>query len=364
MNNNIAEISQELIKFKTETGNHSEIKRCFDYIISCLPDLSDFKVKRYHKNGYQSLVISKSKEPGIFLVGHIDVVPAIDTLYAPKVRGGRIYGRGACDMKGPLAAMLVAFGEIIEQDTEVSVGLMLTSDEERGGFSGVNHLLSLGYKPKIAIIPDGGNNFSIVEKEKGVLHLKVSARGKSAHASRSWLGENAIEALCESIFSIKKLFPKQNRNHWQKSINIGKIHGGSAVNSVPDIAVAHIDIRLTENDKSDEIIGNIREVVSDKVKVEVEVNETPTKIAREHPEVLRLQKIFHKKTGSVMNFEQSHGTTDSRHFYKKGVCSLIFMPKSGGHHSKNEWINIRSLNTFYEVLLDYIKDYHYHNNKD
>ena len=65
-----------------------------------------------------------------------------------------------------------------------------------------------------------------------------------------------------------------------------------------------------------------------------------------------------------MGFERSHGTTDSRHFYKRGINSLIFMPDAGGHHSNNEWVDIESLNLYYEILLDYIYDYHYHFNKE
>lgn len=364
MNNEIVKISQKLIKFKTETGNHKEIGNCFDYIGCLLGDTGNYKLKTIKKNNHQSMVISKSKEPDIFLVGHIDVVPAKNKMYQPEIKNGRIYGRGACDMKGSIAAMLLVFREIIKKNSRASIGIMLTSDEETGGFSGVDHILSLGYKSKIAIIPDGGPNFSIVEKEKGVLHLMLSAKGKSAHASRNWLGENAIEILCESLLAIKHIFPQKKHSKWDKSINIGKIRGGDAVNTVPNMAFANIDIRLTERDKADIIINMIREVVGDKVMVSVDVNEPTTSISKKHPEVIRLQNIYQRKTGKYMRFELSHGTTDSRHFYKRGINSLIFMPKGGGHHSDNEWVDIESLDLYYNVLLDYVNDYLYHFNKE
>ncbi|OQB05929.1 MAG: Succinyl-diaminopimelate desuccinylase [bacterium ADurb.Bin212] len=364
MNNEIIKISQQLIKFKTETGNFKEISSCFDFISCLLGDTGNYKSKTIKKNSHQSMVISKNKEPDIFLVGHIDVVPALDKMYEPKVKRGRIYGRGACDMKCSIAAMLLAFREIIKNNTAASIGIILTSDEEVGGFSGVSHILSLGYKSKIAIIPDGGPNFSIVEKEKGVLHLMLYAKGKSAHASRNWLGENAIDILCDSLLSIRHLFPRDNHNNWERSINIGRIQGGDAVNTVPARAFANIDIRLTESDNADMIINMIRAAAGDKVVVKVDINEPTTNISREHPEVIRLQNIYQRKTGKFMGFERSHGTTDSRHFYKRGINSLIFMPDAGGHHSNNEWVDIESLNLYYEILLDYIYDYHYHFNKE
>src|SRR5262249_3930331 len=147
--------------------------------------------------GHPTLVITTkdTMTPDIFLVAHIDVVPAPKSLYQPRIESNKMYGRGAYDMKMAIACYILLLHELKEWLGEKNIGLMLTSDEEIGGMQGVKRLLEAGYSSKVAFLPDGGFNWNFEEEAKGVLQIKIAARGKSSHSSRPWLGENAIDSL-------------------------------------------------------------------------------------------------------------------------------------------------------------------------
>jgi succinyl-diaminopimelate desuccinylase len=137
-------------------------------------------------------------------------------------------------------------------DTNDDIGLLLTGDEESGGFDGVKFLLDQGYKSEVVIIPDGGQDINkIVVKEKGIIWLKLIAHGSSAHGSMPWNGQNAILILSDFLQNIHNLFVPHDQHpddHWVATFNLGKIEGGSVANQVPAVASAWCDIRYTEND--------------------------------------------------------------------------------------------------------------------
>src|SRR3989339_275018 len=96
-----------------------------------------------------------------------------------------------------------------------------------------------------------------------------SERGKAAHASRPWLGENAIENLLQIYQEIKKKFAKVEPEMWKPTVNIGKIEGGNSPNKIPDYAEALIDIRFPEDFDKDKFMQEVAKICGSKVEVEV-----------------------------------------------------------------------------------------------
>lgn len=367
MQNEILELTKKLITFKTVNGNNKEIIACFEFIKKYFEtEIKSGKIiaKEYEKNDVLSLVLTNfdTLKPDIILNGHIDVVSAENKLFTPSIKNGKLLGRGAADMKSQIAIMMAVFKSLINSEFEKSISLILTSDEENGGVNGVKYLVEkIGYRTKIAIIPDGADNFSIVEKQKGGFWIKFTAKGKSAHASRLWLGENAILKLVDFFENLRKIFPplKKSKLLYQDgvSINLGKINGGKSTNSVPEAAEMHLDFRYSEKTDKKRIINEIKKLTK-KHKIDFEITDD-VEMLETNPKNLYLRKfknITEKTINRKVKIVKETGASDARFFSKHGIPVIITVPNCGDFHGASEWVEIKSLQKFYSILIKFIKE--------
>ncbi len=353
----------ELIKFKSVAQNPEELRRIIEFVEEYLKE-TKLIIKKFEKNSKYSLIATfkNTKKPKIFFVGHLDVVDASDDLFQPKLEGNIIRGRGAIDMKGPCAVLVELFKELSNEGKFYDIGLMLTTDEEVGSENGVKYLLyEEDYSCDFAIIPDGGFNFNIINKEKGVLHFRVISEGKSAHGSRVWEGLNAIDNLIDFYNDISLIFPSEpcgDPNHWHNTINIGRIQGGVKVNIVPDYAVAEIDVRFTEpwtiETMKEQILSSIRKFPN----LKFEVLSTGEVIYV--PENNNFLKLYKEKAEKILNrkieFICEHGATDGRFFAQKGIPVIITNAIGYGLHTDEEWVDLESLNTLKEIFKSFLDE--------
>lgn len=180
--------------------------------------------------------------------GHIDTVPfgSADWCHPPTAADlvdGRIYGRGASDMKAGVAAMVWA---ALAEGRQAPVTLILSAGEETGcegvRYMAVQHLLE--GPVRALVIGEPTANQPLIG-HKGVLWLELEARGRSAHGSQPELGENAIYKMVQAISRLMAYRFKDLHHSLlgSPSMNVGTIKGGANINSVPDQAVAGVDIR-------------------------------------------------------------------------------------------------------------------------
>ena len=229
-------------------------------------------------------------------VGHLDTVPfdASEWSRDPlgERDGGRLYGRGATDMKGAVAAMAHVALAYAETDAAPPVDLQFAfvSDEETGGDAGLPSVReAIEFVPDACVIGettsrDGRCAVSIADR--GAIWLTLEATGEAAHGSRPMLGINAIDRLTAAIDRLKREFGTRELDvapemepiveesvgfHGEEldaetvrdlfrypTVNLGVIEGGSAVNTVPASARAEIDIRLTATVETHDALGSIR----------------------------------------------------------------------------------------------------------
>lgn len=366
MQNEILELTKKLMAFKTINGNDKEIAACFNFIKKYFePEIKAGKiiVKKYENNGHISMVFSDADtiKPNIILNGHIDVVAANDSEFAPRIETGKLYGRGAADMKSEVAVLMKIFKNAINNGIKKSIALMLTSDEELSGKSGVGYLINeIGYKSDIVIAPDGGHNFEIIIKEKGGFWIKIIAKGKSSHGSRPWLGENAILKLIRFYQNLEKKFPilKKTESLYQSgiSLNLGRIQGGRSINSVPDAAEIYLDIRYSEKADKIKIVKIIKQLskkhgLAFELIDEVEMLETNPK----DPCLIKFKKIAEKTVGKKIKLSKATGASDARFFSVKNMPVIISVPNCGNKHGTNEWVEIKSLDKFYAIIKTFLQ---------
>lgn len=357
----IIELTKKLINYQTTKENQEEIKQCIDFISEYFSG-EEFVVKRFESGGKLSLVISYKTNPqtALILNGHIDVVEAEPEQFIPQMEHNKLFGRGAVDMKAGVATYMVLMKEFMPSCPPIA--LMIVSDEEIGGMNGTKYLLDSGIKCELALASEPNHSESeeqldITIREKGVLWLKITATGKSAHGSRPWLGINAIEKLIDAYLRIKLFFPQRDaEKHWENTLNLGMINGGDAPNKIPDKAEMVLDIRLVEGTNPLELAKSIKEITG----LEVEITENAS-ILKNNPSqetIDLLRNCVKAVTGKESNLLGGHGASDLRFFSERNITAICFGPKGGNHHGKEEFVYLESLKLFYEVMQKFITSWH------
>ncbi len=353
----LIDLTAQLIKIKSINGNYQGKKEAVDFVKKQF-NSKDFVIKEYCSKNLPSLVINfpGDNNPDLILNGHLDVVPADREEFEPTIKGGRLYGRGSGDMKAGCAAMIEAMKYFAKQNKKPSLGLMLTTDEEVGGFNGVGYLLKKhNYKPKLTIIPDGGVDLStIVLNEKGVLHVKLKEFGVSSHGSRPFLGKNAIEALMEKYYKLKKEIPDIKKTDWKNSMNLGIIRGGEAFNKVPDYSEMELDIRFITQKDREEIVRKIKKITTN---FEILVEAPPAIQDRNHLYIDSYTKTAEAEIKKKISFQKSNGASDARFFSVKGVPYISTKINCANIHGSGEWVDTKEMVQFYNILLKYINNF-------
>ncbi|TAL51028.1 M20 family peptidase [Patescibacteria group bacterium] len=351
----LLQTTKELIAFQTTEDQSGQLRACANYIADFFSE-TGLTIERFEHEGIPSIVVTKgTKTPTVFLSGHFDVVPGDPEQFVPTVQGEKLFGRGAMDMKSGDAAMMHLMRDLAQ--TNHSVGLMLTGDEEIGGFNGTAKLLEAGYLSKVAIIPDGGEAVHLVMKsQKGILRLTLTAHGVNAHGSMPWLGENAIDRLIQVLPMVEDQFldlEKHPADHWVTTLNVGRIQGGLATNQVPNTATAHFDIRFPETDSPDQIETRIQSVLPEGIEAVFSVLGPPVAVAVDH-DLARLFLDAIRKGGREPQWGVEHGASDGRFFAEYGTLVLISQPDGGNLHAPGEWVHIPSIKFYYDVLKTYL----------
>lgn len=219
--------------------------------------------------------------PPIVFTGHFDTVPlgakkwCVDP-FGGEINDGKLYGRGSSDMKGGVAAMVIAAIQAFEEGLPQSgVRLILTSGEELG-CQGAKHLVAthknLGRANGIIVGEPTANIPAI--GHKGGLYLNLSTKGITAHSSMPHLGDNAIYKAAQAISKIEKFDFEVEKDPLLglPTINVGMVHGGMNINSVPDHAGFTIDARTTTRINHQELILQLKKELGDEVSIETLVD--------------------------------------------------------------------------------------------
>ncbi|GAA2225551.1 M20/M25/M40 family metallo-hydrolase [Herbiconiux moechotypicola] len=194
---------------------------------------------------------ASNASPLLLFAGHVDVVPVADHAawvhppFAAEVHDGRLFGRGASDMKSGLAASLLAAREAWRHGSPVAIGV--TTGEEVGclGAPALARLLA-PHRVGAVVIPESTGN-DVVLGHRGATWLTVSSRGLAAHGSTPERGVNAVLRLAAALARLGELPLRSHPRLGPESVNVGTIRGGSATNIVPDRASATIDLRTVDD---------------------------------------------------------------------------------------------------------------------
>jgi succinyl-diaminopimelate desuccinylase len=294
--------------------------------------------------------------PTVVMHGHIDVVPAHDDQFLPRVEGDRLVGRGAYDMKGGLAAMMCALVDVSTQQ-RVRVVFMCVPDEESEDVErrSTDTLVAEGLRGDFAITGEP-TDLHIGVQAKGVLALRIAAYGIAAHGSTPWLGDNAILKAHDVFRRIETLpFSRESSELFDRpSISLNGIVGGDAFNKVPDRCEIDVDIRYLPGQEPQAIMDQIRAIGSD-LEILKCFTRVPAIVSRKNPYVLALRDaVGHSVGGDALSVGRD-GASDVVSFLAAGVPAVEFGPVGGGHHGPHEWVSIPSLQRYREALRTFVE---------
>src|SRR6478672_13957253 len=197
----------------------------------------------------------------VLLHGHVDVVPGRPEQFQPRLDGDRLFGRGAYDMKGALACLMLALADLREQrEVRVRLGIVPDEESEEESDRAGDRLVETGFLGDFAITGEP-TDMNIGVAAKGVLAMRIQVSGRAAHGATPWLGENAILRAHDVFREIESLpFAGQSSELFDRpSINLGRILGGDALNKVPDACVIDVDVRYLPEQDPDAILAQVRE---------------------------------------------------------------------------------------------------------
>ena len=359
---------QDIVRIKTENDNETEVA---EYIKNLLEKYGiDSKLVEYSP-GRSNLVAEISNGEGkvLGISGHMDVVAAGDPnlwseeQYGAEIVDGKLYGRGATDMKSGLAALVVAMIHAKKSgDYNGTIRLLATVGEETGEV-GARQLTDLGYADDLdAIIVAEPFNGRILYAHGGSYNYAIKSYGLSAHSSTPQLGQNAIQHLSQAMVAVQeemdKIIGKYENEKLGRTIHsITLISGGSQINSIPEYAEYKSNMRTIpefDNDKVTELLQEIVDKLNKKegFKLELEVLADMPPVSS-NPESDLIKVIHENSHEDDISLIALPGTTDTAQFRRRNENMDVAI------YGPGEFSTLHKIDEYVEVeqYLEFIETY-------
>jgi len=346
-------LAERLISYDTSTGEG--LRAAVGFVKGWL-EARDIPVTGREFDGLPVVLadVGPRDGPSVILHGHVDVVPAHENQFVPRIEGDRLIGRGAYDMKGALAAMMCAVKDVADNG-EVRVRFVCVPDEESEDVSrrSTDSLVEEGLRADFAITGEP-TDLHIGVQAKGVLAVRVEVSGIAAHGSTPWAGDNAILKAYDVFRRIETLpFSRESSDLFDRpSINVSRIVGGDAFNKVPDRCSMDVDIRFLPNQEPGEILAAIRALPD--VRIVKTFHRAPARVSRQNPYVRALREAVSRSLDDEALSIGRDGASDAISFLEAGVPAVEFGPIGGGHHGPEEWVSVDSLARYRSALSDFV----------
>jgi acetylornithine deacetylase/succinyl-diaminopimelate desuccinylase-like protein len=251
------EVLTDLVLLRSTSDD--DAKPIVDYVSDRLKRLG-LKPKHYGEKS-RPAIVAEHGSGGVVLSGHLDTVPHGDGWQYEDgdVKVGRLYGRGACDMKGGCTAMLLSAENLVAAN--VPFTLCFTTDEETTMTGAGAAAKDPAFSKAPAILVTEPTAFEIVVKEKGLLQFSVSTQGISAHASMPHLGENAIHKMVGLLSKLGDLQRIPKNPNSEMTLCVDTIKGGTRINVIPGECSAEIDVRYPPDMNTDSVLEAVRKMM-------------------------------------------------------------------------------------------------------
>lgn len=351
-------LTEQLIALDSVTP---EDKGCQNTLISLLEPLG-FKCETIQSNDVTNLWARRgTSQPLVVFAGHTDVVPTGPVTqwqsqpFAPTHRDGKLFGRGAADMKTSIAAFVVATEEFVaaHPDHQGSIGFLITSDEEGPATDGTvvvcNKLKERGEQLDYCIVGEPTSSEvlgdTIKNGRRGTMSGRLTVKGIQGHIAYPQLAENPIHTVAPSLNDlVNEVWDQGNEYYLPTSWQVSNIHGGTgASNVIPGEVVIDFNFRFSTASTAEGLQQRVHAIL-DKHQLKYDLKWT----IGGHPFLTpkgnlsdALAKAIHDETGVTTELSTTGGTSDGRFIAK--ICPQVveFGPPNGSIHKIDEHIEVR-----------------------
>jgi acetylornithine deacetylase len=243
---NVVELTRALVDIESTSEHEADVG---DYLFAYLEKLAARTQGHVERMDVEHLadvprrfnVFAHWGEPVVTLSTHMDCVPPF---FPSRDDGGDVYGRGACDAKGIIAAMTIAAENLLAEGVR-NLGLLFVVGEERSSAGAAT--ASRSPRGSRYLVNGEPTENKLALASKGAMRLEVNAKGRMAHSAYPELGESAIDALLDTLAALRRVPLPDDPLLGPGTLNIGTISGGRAPNVIPDAAKAEILVRLVND---------------------------------------------------------------------------------------------------------------------
>ncbi|MDM7934184.1 MAG: M20/M25/M40 family metallo-hydrolase, partial [Methanothrix sp.] len=314
---------------------------------------------------------------------HLDVVPAeggwATDPFQLVQRNGRVYGRGVSDCKGSVAALITALRALLDDGRpRYNLRVLLTTDEEVGGYSGLCYLTDIGMVEGDCMLCMDGFSDDVVIGSNGIITWEVEVRGRSAHSGSSFLGVNAVEKslpVITALMDLKKVvqarrsalpassaFEGVGLKNLMPILNITMINGGIKENIVPDRCVLRGDRRVIPEESMEgamgEIEGALRTVDAD-LDLRFYPGYPPMSVNPDHRWVSEVRGAVERGMGFLPRLSGAQGSLDQAYATEKtGIPTCVFgvgRQLESNAHGLDENVRLTDLEGFSRFLIELLR---------
>jgi succinyl-diaminopimelate desuccinylase len=397
--NYLMDLLKKIISFKTVAPPGSNYEEIVDWLVPIFQEmgfttrkmvmpqevfLARCSDRRLEGDRYNLLAdLSVGAEKTLVIYAHLDVVPAEGAWdsdpFQAVVKNARVYGRGVSDCKGSIAALIAALKALLESGKpKYNLSVLLTTDEEVGGYSGLCYLTDLGLvKGDLMLCMDGFSD-DVVIGSNGIIHWDLVVHGKSVHSGSSFLGVNAVERsipimnvlmdLKKAVQARRSILPASSaleavgKKNLMPIFNITMINGGIKENIVPDRCNLRGDRRVIPEESMDEAMAEIERTLKT-IDVEFDLKfypgYPPMSVNPDHPWVWEVREAVKRGMGFFPRLSGAQGSLDQAYATEKtGILTCVFgvgRQLESNIHGQNENVRVADLNGFARFLIELLR---------
>lgn len=361
----LVEKTKQLIAIPSTADNPVALLQAVESLADIIKDRPDITIEYFNRHSKPSFLTYRGsirpKKFDILLNAHIDVVSATPESFQPYIKDNKLYGRGALDMKGTAVVLASVFAKLVSE-VPYALGLQIVSDEEVGGYDGVQYHIHQGVRSKFVIMGEyATDRNTIYNAARGVCWTEIVFEGKSAHGAHLWHGVNAVIRAADFATAVLKRYPTPTSETWTTTASIASLSTpNKTYNKVPDAAVLKIDFRFTQEDPAfrdrQSVEALIASIDPEARLADVAVFEPAVNVAELNPYVQGLNTAQERITNAKTRFLSRPGTSDGRHYalVKNDIVEFGLYGKNS--HSEDEYVELTSFDTYQAILEAFLRN--------
>lgn len=319
-------------------------------------------VEAVGEQGRPSLVATpeaaRADAPTIVLNGHLDTVgvAGMDAPFTPRVDDGRLYARGAADMKGGIAAMVVAAERLVATGAPVNPVLALVADEEdasKGSEAVIASLSALGIDADACLIAEP-TDLALSRSLRGFGVAHVSFAGRAYHSSQAHLGVNAVTHLGRLLHAVDQRAPELQAAGGDLMVTV--VRGGSSPFVVPHAADCLVELRTTPDGVGASVVEEVQRLLQEEWNATVELIAARDGwcLDAEGP-AASLAADLGARLGTAATFDAPYWMEGP--LWQQVCPTLICGPSGGGLHAIDEWVDLSQVHAFAEALVSVLAEW-------